>query len=150
MGVGAISLSWPAEKPVRRPGAETARAVSIKPQIDRLWPAFSFWLALGSLLFSSGVTCADLETPDALRRTELIRLVRNDCGSCHGMQLTGGLGLPLTPEALRGKPDSSLVASILYGRPGTPMPPWQAFLNQAEAEWIVEKLKQGFPDVKPQ
>ena len=150
MGAGAISLSRPAETPVRPLGAETARAVSILAQIDHSWPAFSFWLALGSLLFSSGVACAGLTAPDAIRRTELIRLVRNDCGSCHGMQLTGGLGLPLTPEALRGKPDSSLVASILYGRPGTPMPPWQSFLNQAEAEWIVEKLKQGFPDVEPQ
>jgi cytochrome c55X len=133
-----------------QPGTETARAVFIPAQIGHLWQIFSVWLALGSLLFSSGVACADLTAPDAIRRTELIRLVRNDCGSCHGMQLTGGLGLPLTPEALRGKPDSSLVASILYGRPGTPMPPWQSFLNQAEAGWIVEKLKQGFPDVKPQ
>jgi cytochrome c55X len=108
------------------------------------------WLALGSLFFSAGAACADPATPDTARRNELIRMVRNDCGSCHGMRLTGGLGLPLTPESLRGKPDSGLVASILYGRPGTPMPPWQAFLSEAEAAWIVENLKQGFPDVKPQ
>ena len=86
--------------------------------------------------------------PDVLRRNELIALVRNDCGSCHGMRLNGGLGLALTPDALKGKPDDSLVASILQGRPDTPMPPWQGFLNEAEAQWIVEKLKQGFPDVK--
>ena len=101
------------------------------------------------LSWVSGMACAATAAPDAARRTELIRMVRNDCGSCHGMRLTGGLGLPLTPEALRDKPDSSLVASILHGRNGTPMPAWQSFLSEVEAEWIVENLKRGFPDVKP-
>ena len=96
-----------------------------------------------------GMACAATATPDTARRSELIRMVRNDCGSCHGMQLTGGLGLPLTPDTLKDKPDSALVATILFGRAGTPMPPWQPFLTEAEAEWIVENLKRGFPDVKP-
>ena len=87
--------------------------------------------------------------PDTPRQAELIRMVRNDCGSCHGLYLTGGLGLPLTPDALKEKSADSLVVCILYGRTGTPMPPWQAFLNEAEAQWIVENLKKGFPDVKP-
>ena len=100
------------------------------------------------MLFAGVVSTASA-APDTVRRTELVRLVRNDCGSCHGMQLTGGLGLPLTPGALRQKPDSGLVATILNGRPGTPMPPWRAFLSVTEAEWIVENLKQGFPDVNP-
>ena len=30
----------------------------------------------------------------------LLRMVRRDCGSCHGMRLTGGLGPALTPQAL--------------------------------------------------
>lgn len=101
------------------------------------------------MLLVVGAASAAPAEPGAARRNELVRLVRNDCGSCHGMQLTGGLGLPLTPEALREKPDSGLVSTILYGRPGTPMPPWQSFLSEAEAEWIVENLKHGFPDVKP-
>lgn len=103
---------------------------------------------LGILLLVGTASAAPAE-PAGARRSELIRLVRNDCGSCHGMQLTGGLGLPLTPESLRAKPDSALVSTILYGRPGTPMPPWQPFLSEAEAEWIVENLKKGFPDVDP-
>ncbi|MCX7194042.1 MAG: cytochrome c [Proteobacteria bacterium] len=111
---------------------------------DRFKSGRLIFLLLG--LFAAGGACA---APDAARRAELIRMVRNDCGSCHGLQLTGGLGLPLTPEALREKPDDSLVATILYGRPDTPMPPWQAFLSEAEAGWIVAKLKQGFPDVSP-
>jgi cytochrome c55X len=80
------------------------------------------------------------------RQTELVRLVRQDCGSCHGMTLAGGLGPALLPALLRDKPAESLVATILYGRPGTPMPPWGAFLNENEARWIVDKLLKGFPD----
>jgi cytochrome c55X len=80
------------------------------------------------------------------REDELIRLVRQDCGSCHGMRLTGGLGLPLTPESLRDKPVESLVATIVWGRPGTAMPPWKSILNEQEAEWIVRKLLDGFPE----
>jgi cytochrome c55X len=133
MGAGALN-SRTRRKAVMQPGA---------------WRGLPFWLALGLLLFSAGIVCAAPLAPDAVRRTELIKMVRNDCGSCHGMQLTGGLGLPLTPDALRQKPDSGLTATILYGRPGTAMPPWQPFLSAAEAEWIVENLKQGFPNVDP-
>ena len=82
---------------------------------------------------------------DAQRARELVRLVRQDCGSCHGMTLKGGLGPPLTPEALRDKSAASLVATVLMGRPGTPMPPWQRFVTPAEAEWIVARLQDSFP-----
>jgi cytochrome c55X len=87
-----------------------------------------------------------LDTPPAkARRMELVRLVRQDCGSCHGMTLKGGLGPPLTPEALKDKPLDSLVATVLSGRPGTPMPPWDRFLDEDEARWIVRELQRGFP-----
>jgi cytochrome c55X len=76
----------------------------------------------------------------------LTRLVRQDCGSCHGMRLTGGLGSPLTPEALRDKPDDGLVATILQGRPGTAMPAWASLIREADAAWIVGALKNGFPE----
>lgn len=81
--------------------------------------------------------------PDTARQQALVQLVRQDCGSCHGMTLAGGLGLPLRPEALRDKPKESLVATILFGRPGTPMPPWAPFLSEAEAEWVVDMLLKG-------
>lgn len=111
----------------------------------------------GSLFFGllCGMTLAVLggiksvaadESLDSQRQTELVRLVRQDCGSCHGMTLAGGLGPALLPALLRDKPAESLVATILYGRPGTPMPPWGAFLNENEARWIVDKLLKGFPD----
>ena len=83
--------------------------------------------------------------PDAVRQKELVRLVRQDCGSCHGMTLQGGLGPALLPADLRDKPAEGLVATIYHGRPGTPMPPWKQFMSEAEADWIVQKLMSGFP-----
>lgn len=101
---------------------------------------------VGLLLFALWVgTVAGASEPPLARQQELIHLVRQDCGSCHGLRLGGGLGSPLTPEALRERPAEGLVATILYGRPGTAMPPWKAFLSEAEAEWIVRKLVEGFP-----
>ena len=83
--------------------------------------------------------------PGPARQQELVHLVRQDCGSCHGMQLTGGLGMPLTPEALRDKPAEGLEATVHYGRPGTAMPPWKSFLSEADTRWIVQRLMIGFP-----
>ncbi len=84
--------------------------------------------------------------PALERQKQLVHLVRQDCGSCHGLSLKGGLGPPLTPEILREKPAESLVATIYGGRPGTPMPPWHRFLTESEAEWVVAQLLQGFPE----
>ncbi len=76
---------------------------------------------------------------------ELIQLVREDCGSCHGRTLKGGLGNPLTPQALHDKPVDSLVATLLNGRPGTALLPWQTFLNEAEAHRIVHATARRLP-----
>ena len=86
------------------------------------------------------------QAPDAARQRELIRMVRQDCGSCHGLYLTGGLGPALTREALAGKPPEYLAAVITHGIPGTPMPPWSAMLQGSEALWIAEQLANGFPE----
>ena len=85
-------------------------------------------------------------SPDAVRQRELVRMVRQDCGSCHGMALTGGLGPALTRAALAGKPLDSLEAVIEHGRPGTPMPPWRSMLRPGESRWIAERLVAGFPE----
>jgi cytochrome c55X len=101
------------------------------------------------LLLSGGIAAAGqppAAAPDAAREQALVRMVRQDCGSCHGMRLTGGLGPALTREALAGKPADSLAAAIYHGRPGTPMPPWRAMLDEAEAQWIAERLLAGFPE----
>lgn len=82
---------------------------------------------------------------DANRQKQLVTLVRQDCGSCHGLTLKGGLGPALLPDAVKDRPAEYLKAVILQGRPNTAMPPWQRFLNEAEAEWIVFNLQKGFP-----
>jgi len=77
------------------------------------------------------------------RQQALRYLLAQDCGSCHGLTLQGGLGPALTREALAGKPPEMLRAVILQGRPGTPMAPWQPFMNEAEAAWLVQQLLDG-------
>lgn len=79
------------------------------------------------------------------RRSELVTLVRQDCGSCHGLTLQGGLGPALLPQTLQDKPADYLQFVILNGRPGTAMPPWSRFLNETEAAWVVRNLQKGFP-----
>ena len=41
---------------------------------------------------------------DGARQSQLIRMVRQDCGSCHGIQLTGGLGPALTRDRMADFP----------------------------------------------
>jgi len=91
---------------------------------------------------------ADAPAPAAARRAELLHLVKQDCGSCHGLTLKGGLGPPLVAAALGDKPAESLKYTILYGRRGTPMPGWRPFLTDADAEWITARLLEGFPDAR--
>ena len=83
--------------------------------------------------------------PDPARARELVHIVRQDCGSCHGLTLAGGLGPALTPDALVDKPFEGLVATVVSGRPGTPMPPFRGIVSEPEAEWIVDQLMRGFP-----
>lgn len=92
------------------------------------------------LLSASQTVTADISTE---RQTELMYLLKQDCGSCHGMTLKGGLGPALLPETLNGKPKELLVTTILEGRTGTAMPPWKAMLTADEAEWITVQLQQG-------
>lgn len=95
---------------------------------------------------SARVAAAGAADPDPARQRELLVLLKQDCGSCHGMRLTGGLGPALTPEALRTKPAESLAATIFYGRTGTAMPPWRPFLSEAEARWLVARMIDGATD----
>ena len=83
--------------------------------------------------------------PSSARQKELLHLLKNDCGACHGLTLKGGLGPALLPDSLSGKTDEFLVSTILNGRKGTPMPPWQVFMNHAEAVWLVGVLRKGKP-----
>lgn len=99
--------------------------------------------ATAAALAAASMAVAAGEAPAPERQRELVRLVRQDCGSCHGMRLTGGLGPALTPQALAGKPGESLAATIVHGRAGTAMPPWRRFVSDDEAAWIAAVLQDG-------
>jgi len=108
-------------------------------------------LAAGCVAFPGGVAKAQSDravAPSPARQQELQRLLRKDCGACHGARLTGGLGPALTPEALKDRPQEVLAATIEHGRPGTPMPPWQPFMSTAEARWLAARLQEGNFDVR--
>lgn len=97
-----------------------------------------------------GADLAWADDPAPLRRAQLVEMVRQDCGSCHGLTLKGGLGPPLSPGALADKDSTSLQYTILDGRRGTAMPPWRPFMREDEALWIVNALKQGLPQREQQ
>ena len=82
-------------------------------------------------------TLADVSEP---RARELEHMVIQDCGSCHGLTFKGGLGSPLTPEALAHAEPDGLASIILDGVPDTAMPPWRPLLSEDDALWIAEYL----------
>lgn len=82
------------------------------------------------------------------RQEQLLHLLKQDCGSCHGMTLKGGLGPALLAENFIDIPNEFITATILQGRPGTAMPPWNAFLSTSDARWLAKQLKNGVYDEK--
>lgn len=74
------------------------------------------------------------------RAAKLENMVLQDCGSCHGLTMKGGLGRPLTAAALSHAGAEGLAGIILDGIPGTAMPPWRPLLSEEEAIWIAEYL----------
>lgn len=79
----------------------------------------------------------------AKRKQTLIHILKQDCGSCHGMTLKGGLGSPLLPKNLKKQTPQMIENTILYGRPGTAMPPWNTLLTKQEIHWLALQLKKG-------
>lgn len=104
-----------------------------------------------ALLLALGVMPPAMATEELSpqRQQALLNLLRQDCGSCHGMSLRGGLGPALLPESLAGKAEPDLVTTILEGRPGTAMPPWASFLSRDEAVWLVTRLRGGLEKESP-
>lgn len=85
----------------------------------------------------------DPDTVGPAKERELSNLVVQDCGSCHGLTLKGGLGRPITPSALESFDVGTVRDIVLNGIAGTPMPPWAGIVTPREAQWIAEGLKQG-------
>jgi len=103
-----------------------------------LLPVFSLVLLAGPIAMASAQPLSQS------RKAELTVLVRQDCGSCHGMTLKGGLGKPLLPQSIAVFDVDELAEIILEGVPGTPMPPWKELLSRQDANWIADTLKKGF------
>jgi cytochrome c55X len=101
-----------------------------------IWPLAFISLAAAALAAAPG-------NLTAARQAELRNLVQQDCGSCHGLAMKGGLGRPLLPANLRSFPDRAVADIILDGVAGTPMPPWRGLITEAEALWIAQSLKRG-------
>ena len=100
---------------------------------------------LGLALTSFFIPLVLAAAPAADRQAKLDHLLLQDCGSCHGLRMTGGLGPALTREALHGKPRDSLIATVTHGRPGTAMPGWNALLDEQDIAWMVDRLLEGYP-----
>lgn|SRR5690554_7962624 len=97
-------------------------------------------LIVASFLLTPLSQAAELS---AERQASLKQFLIQDCGSCHGLRMKGGLGPALTPAELADKPVDGLVATIIHGRTGTAMPPWSALLTEQEAGWMIDQLLQG-------
>ncbi|WLG48333.1 cytochrome c [Pseudomonas sp. FP1742] len=90
--------------------------------------------------------CAtSVAAPDAKRQAQLTHLLAQDCGACHGLHMTGGLGPDLTRATLAGKSRDSLIVTVTQGRPGTAMPGWGPLLSPDDIRWLVDLLLQGYP-----
>ena len=100
-------------------------------------------LAWAAVLVCAAATTAAGGEIGTERQHQLSYLVLEDCGSCHGMTLKGGLGKPLRAADLKHLEARTIARIILDGVPGTPMPPWRGLLAEDEARWIAEALKEG-------
>jgi cytochrome c55X len=96
-------------------------------------------VAGGGVLFAMAAlpVGADVTAP---RAKALEHMVIQDCGSCHGLTMKGGLGRALTPSALAGADPETLAMIILDGVPGTAMPAWRPLLTDEDADWIARYL----------
>lgn len=99
-------------------------------------------LLLSPLLQLSAEPSAQIlaSEPGTERQQELQYLLKQDCGSCHGLRLKGGLGPPLLQEALKGKPKLYLKQVISKGIPGSAMPPWENLLSDNDIDYLVQLL----------
>ncbi len=101
-------------------------------------------LSLATCLLLSATVFADGNADLSVDRQHYLdNLLKQDCGSCHGLTLRGGLGSSLLPEDLAARSDAALFQTIKYGLPGLAMPPWEALLSDSDIQWLVERLRKG-------
>ena len=108
--------------------------------IKVLMAGFRLFLCVACVLVTGHLSAQTVLSP--VRQQALVQLLEHDCGSCHGLTLNGGLGPPLTRDALRDKSLSFLENVILNGIPGSAMPPWKNHLTPQEVRWLLRRLTQ--------
>lgn len=86
--------------------------------------------------------------PDSNRQQELQYLLKQDCGSCHGLLLKGGLGPPLRAQDLKDKTPAYLKQVISKGIPGSAMPPWGNLLSDSDIDYLVQLLSSQSPSTQ--
>ncbi|MEQ1672776.1 MAG: cytochrome c [Hyphomicrobium sp.] len=107
--------------------------------LERLQRIRKLLIPVAAVVLSTEPTLAHADVGS--RAGYLERLVRQDCGSCHGMTLKGGLGPALLTERLSNRGADAIATIILDGIPDTPMPPWRGLISDADALWIANYLK---------
>ncbi|QOR37214.1 cytochrome c [Billgrantia diversa] len=106
-------------------------------------PAFNLLLMLAFCWFPVAVLADG--TLSTERKEELETLLYQDCGSCHGMTLRGGLGPSLPRDRMATFSREALAHIILQGIPGSAMPGWKALISDADARWLAEHLQTDNP-----
>jgi cytochrome c55X len=99
-------------------------------------------LLLGTLLLpTAAVADGHRDGLDPTRQAQLETLLYQDCGSCHGMTLRGGLGPALPRDRMQAFNVEALSHIILHGIPGSAMPGWKALISEEDARWLAEHLQ---------
>ncbi|MCW8825482.1 MAG: c-type cytochrome [Gammaproteobacteria bacterium] len=76
-------------------------------------------------------------------------LYEKNCGTCHGLDGSGGVGVPLSlPSFQASVDDHFLFQNIRYGRPGRVMPAFSD-LSDAQVNAIVRHIRSLAPHIKP-
>ena len=71
------------------------------------------------------------------------------CADCHGADRLGGTGPALSPETLRKIRGPNLADVILNGRVATQMPGFSDYMDQADADAMVELLRTPLEELPP-
>lgn len=98
-------------------------------------------LLVAIITLGLGAGCAQADELSEKRKQQLDHLLIQDCGSCHGLKLTGGLGPAITPTQLESRSVEVLTDIILLGVPDTAMPPWNELISREDAIYLAKRLK---------
>ena len=76
-------------------------------------------------------------------------LYRTQCAVCHGMDGSGGVGVPLSLATFQAQSsDEYLIQTIRRGRPGRIMPAFPQF-SASEVLSLIKHIRSWQPDIKP-